>query len=653
MPIEDAEPQSELFNPIYGPGLWPELRRTFSKTPARLILGSFLLLSLVMVVYRPLLPGNFVMDDTRLVGAQANPLVNGQLTWQSVWFQTDFPLTLCAWWAEWSLWGNHPLGYHLVNMALQSVSAILLWRILARLNIRGGWIGAAIFAVHPVALGSVARIAELKNTLSLLFFLLSFWAYLRYEQAVLFPREESKIVQGRTGTGWFVLSFVAFILALFSKTTVVALPVALLGCAIWQRGRLSRRDLVHIAPLFLVALAFGLMSIWFQRYQALAGEVVPSQSLIERLSVAGRNFWFYVGKDVLPIHLTIFYSRWPSNLSVFAALMPVVAMAALLGVCWRFRHGWGRHALLGIGCFTLLLFPSLGFLDAQCFTKFQVSDHLQYLPLLALASLGGAALASFPRSRVAVCGSVGVLIVLSVLSFKRAQVFSTEEGLLRDTLAKNPTAWPAHNDLGVILVRQGNIPAGAEQFKAALQWKANDPDALGNLAQCDTLLGRLTNACAEYRAAIRLKPDSAPLHEGLAVALANQENYAAAVGQFKLAIRLMPKISTRLALADSLIQTHDFRATAEQYREVLACEPDNLTALNNLAYVLASCPDKDVRDGDAAVKLAERACQLTAFKEPGFIKTLAAVYLGQGRMADAANLASRLQAASEAKEASD
>ena len=629
------------------------MRQIFSEAPARLWLASLLLLAMVFVIYLPLLPGSFVMDDARLVGEQANPLVNGELTLGSVWFQTDFPLTLCAWWAEWSLWGNQPLGYHAVNIALQAISAILLWRVLARLKIRGAWLGAALFAIHPVAVGSVARIAELKNTLSLPFFLLSFWAYLRYEQSALYgSREIAGDARGTSATGWYALSFVGFILALFSKTTVVALPVALLCCAAWQRGRVTRRDLAHTAPFFLVALAFGLMSIWFQKYQALAGEVVTPQSLLERFSIAGRNFWFYFGKAALPINLTIFYSRWRTDLSMIAALLPVAAMALLFVFCWRLRRGWGKHALLGIGVFAILLFPSLGFFDAQCFTKFQVSDHLQYLPMIALTSLAAAAIAAIPRQRFSFGAGIGVLLVLSVLSFKRSAVFSTEEGLLRDTLVKNPAAWPAHNDLGVVLVWQGKISAAAEEFRATLKWKPNDPDALANLAQCDALQGRPAVAVEEYRTAVRQKPDSARFHEGLASALSAKGDDAAAIGHFKIALRLTPKVSTRLALAGSLFQTRNFHGAVEQFRQVLSAEPDNVPALNNLAYVLGGCPDKSVQNADEAVKYAERACRLTAFKEPGMIQTLAAAYVGQGRMAEAtaaANLASRLQMTAAAK----
>jgi protein O-mannosyl-transferase len=312
-------------------------------------------------------------------------------------------------------------------------------------------------------------------------------------------------------------------------------------------------------------------------------------------------------------------------------------------LCWWFRGGWGKHALLGIGCFTILLFPSLGFFDAQCFTKFQVSDHLQYLPLIALTSLAGAAIASLPGRRVFFCGMIAVLAVLSVLSFQRAEVFSTEEGLLRDTLAKNPAAWPAHNDLGVILARQGKVPAAAEQFKAALRWKPNEPEALANLAECDAVQGRFVEAGTEYRTLLRLKPDNAALHEGLANVLGNSGDVAGAVGHLKIALRFAPKTSTRLALADLLIQRREYRAAGEQYRRVLSVEAKNLNALNNLACVLISCPDRSARDGEEAVKLAERACQLSAFKEPGFTKTLAVARAEQGRMAaiEAATAASR------------
>jgi tetratricopeptide (TPR) repeat protein len=613
------------------------------------LLGTIFLLALVIVVYLPILPGSFVMDDARLVGKAANPLVNGDLTLRSVWFQTDFPLTLCAWWAEWSMWGENAFGYHAVNILLQALSAVLLWRVLVRLKVPGAWLAAAIFAVHPVCVGSVARIAELKNTLSLPFFLVSVWAYLHYEASSLYRHnKQSDTTPNFRPTWWFTLSFVGFILALLSKTTTIALPVTLLCCAAWQRAHVSRRDLVHTAPFFILSLSFGLMSVWFQKYQALAGTVIPSQSIGERLGIAGRNFWFYCGKALMPVNLTIFYPRWKTDVSALMNFSPVMLMLAVFLACWIFRRSWGKSALFGLGCFTILLFPALGFFDAQCFTKFQVSDHLQYLPLIALMSLVGGALGSLPHKKIFQLSAVILISSLSLLSFNRAQVFSTQEGLLRDALAKNPAAWPVHNDLGFILANQGKLSAAAEHFRTALQGNPNDPDLLANLALTDFVQGRFNEAAAGYRAAIRIKPDSVALNEGLANVLKSLGKNSEAIGHLNIALRYSSKTETRLDLAGLLFMTGDFRRAVDQFRKVLSAQPDNVAALNNLAYVLMACPDQSIRDGKEAIKLSERACKLTNFKEASFLKTFSAALAAEGRFAEAhaaTEMISRLQIA--------
>ena len=240
------------------------------KPSTRLLLGSLAIVAMTFLVYIPVVPGSFLMDDTRLTNGD-NALVNGQLTLRTLWFGTDFTLTTFVWWLEHVAFGPHPAGYHLVNIALHAVSALLLWRLLVQLKIPGAWLGAALFAVHPVAVNSVARIAELKNTLSMPFLLLSFIAYLRYENSRLYPPDSPSPDRHLAGTGdlWYFISLSAFILGLMAKTTIIMLPVALLLCAVWQRGRIQRRDVIHTAPFFVLSLAFGLMSIWFQKFQAL------------------------------------------------------------------------------------------------------------------------------------------------------------------------------------------------------------------------------------------------------------------------------------------------------------------------------------------------------------------------------------------------
>ena len=205
----------------------------------RLGLGVLLLFALVFLVYAPILPGHFLMDDYRLVKVD-NALVTGEMSPLTFWFQTDFTLSAVGWWLQWLAWGDHPAYYHAVNILLHGLSAVLLWRLLAWLKLPGAWFAAALFAVHPVCVNSVARIAELKNTLSLPFFILSFWAYLRYEAAEIFPVSPAAPARHRAGAFWYGLALVAFVLALLSKTSTVMLPVVLLACAAWQRRGKAR-----------------------------------------------------------------------------------------------------------------------------------------------------------------------------------------------------------------------------------------------------------------------------------------------------------------------------------------------------------------------------------------------------------------------------
>jgi tetratricopeptide (TPR) repeat protein len=613
----------------------------FTESRVRLGLGVLLIFVLVLVVYCPILPGNFLMDDHRLI-KEDNPLVNGELTPFNIWFQTDFTLSTFALWLQWHAWGENPGGYHAVNMALHALSAVLLWRLLARLKIPGAWLAAAVFAVHPVCVNSVARIAEIKNTLSLPFFILSFWFYLRYENFYLNPAGQKQIANHRwlnSAVLWYGLSLIAFVLALVSKTSTVMLPLVLLGCAWWQRGRITRQDLVQTSPYFILSLGFGLMSVWFQKYQALAmaGLTPQSESFWERLIGAGQNCWFYLGKALLPVDLSIVYLRWKHDAAAWISYLPIFILLVSFILCWRFRRSWGRAVLFGSGCFVVTLFPALGFFDSQFSTVWQVSDHLQYLPLIAAVSLLVASLAFFLNVKIFKCVGVVLIIALSVLTFQRAQVFTTEESLLRDTLAKNPVASNAHNDLGVILAKRQNYVEATTHFSSAVQSDPNNVGAQLNLGQVLAMNGEFTEAEPHFLAAIKLKTGDPLVHRRFADALSQQGRNSEAIIHLKLALCLnaKPDIQTRLDLATLFYQTGNTRAAAEQFHKMLLLNPDLPEPLNNLAWILATSPDDTLRDGIEAVRHAERACHLTGFKQTGMVSTLAAAYAEAGRFPEA------------------
>jgi len=252
--------------------------------------GLILILS-VILTYTPVWWGGFVWDDGQFL--TANPCIVGPLGLKEIWTTraADIcPLVLTTFWVEHALWGLAPLPYHLVNVLLHGVCAVVLWRVLRRLRVQGAWLGAALWALHPVGVESVGWITEMKNTESGLFFLLSILFFVRWLGA--------KELEGRTGGGWdYTLTLLFAALAMAAKSSTVILPVVLCSCAWWMEGRWHWRNATRVVPIFLMSIAASALSIWTQGLH-LATVTDPQwvRTWPQRLATAGDAVWFYLGK---------------------------------------------------------------------------------------------------------------------------------------------------------------------------------------------------------------------------------------------------------------------------------------------------------------------------------------------------------------------
>jgi len=598
----------------------------------QLVGGAALIVLAAFAVYWPALRGPFLWDDFLVV--HRNPLVKGELAAGAIWFHVDFPLTYVAFWLEWLVWGNHPAGYHVVSVLFHAAGALLLWRVLAQLKVPAPWLAAMIFVVHPVCVASVAWVSELKNTLSLPFFLLSLLWYSQSDSSL-----RSSDFGLRSSLN-YSLSLLAFLLALLSKTSTVMLPFVLLACAWWQRGRVTWREWLRTSPFFALALAFGLMTIWFQAHGAITGATVQSENLWGRLAGAGMALWFYLGKALLPLNLCMIYPRWKIDATAAMSYLPLLLWCGALAACWAWRRTSGRHLLFGLGCFTVTLFPVLGFFNMFFLTLSRVSDHFDYLPLTALVALAAGGLACALKRRVLWFAGGALVVGLAVLTTVRAHVFQSEEALWRDTLAKNPAAWCAHANLGRILAEQQKYAEAREQLLASLAINPDNAQAHSNLGRLLSLQGQYAESEPQFQTALRLKPNDADIRKSYASALAEQGRLQEAVTQLRDALRLRPDPDAGLQLAALLYQSRKFPEAVAEYRRLLATKPDQSEALNNLAWLLATCSDPTVRNGAEAVRLAEHACRLSG-DQARELGALAAAYAEAGRFPEALETAQK------------
>ncbi|HUI07690.1 MAG TPA: hypothetical protein VL486_11875 [Verrucomicrobiae bacterium] len=237
------------------------------------------LVVLVLVAYLPALRGGFLWDDNAYVTEnQALRTPNGL---GEIWFKPGttpqyYPLVFTSFWLEYRLWRLQPFGYHLVNVLLHAANAVLLWRVLRRLEIAGAWWAAAIFALHPVMVESVAWVTERKNVLSCLFYLLAALAYFRFR-----PLTNGSVVRARDWR-FYPLSLAFFLCALLSKTVTCSLPAVLVLLLWWKGGRIEKRDARALAPLFGLGAALGLMTVWWEERLVGAGGAEWTLSFVQR-----------------------------------------------------------------------------------------------------------------------------------------------------------------------------------------------------------------------------------------------------------------------------------------------------------------------------------------------------------------------------------
>jgi len=550
---------------------------------------GLILISAVILTYQPVWHAGFIWDDDAHI--TGNPCIVGPLGLKEIWttsYAIICPLTLTTFWVEHALWGLAPLPYHLVNVLLQGACAILLWRVLRGLRVPGAWLGAALWALHPLQVESVAWISEMKNTQSCLFYLLTILFFVKWLRA----RDRD----GRDRAGWnYGLTLIFAALAMASKFSTVVLPVVLGLCAWWVEGRWQWRNWVRLVPIFAMSVVASAATLW-PRTSELATIADPqwARSWPERVATAGDVIWFYLGKLLWPHPLITIYPRWEIDAGQWISYLPLGAVVIVLFILWRERESWARPYFFGLAYFLVVLFPFLGLIDQSFWRYSFVEDHLQYLAgmgPLALAGAGLARLADFVipgKSWLPSTLGAAVLLILGMLSWQRAWAYESEETLWTDTLAKNPNCWAGNNSLGLVFFHQGQMDRAIEQYQRALAINPGYAVAFNNLGIALLQKGQVDHAIEQYQRALKIDPDYAEAQNNLGNALLQKGRVDEAMTQFRKALKISPNDDDLYYdLGNAFFQKGQMDEAIVQYQKALEINPNNAQAHYNLGISLS------------------------------------------------------------------
>ena len=646
-------------------------RRIFSPR-GRVLIFAVVLTAVTILAYRPAWHGGFLWDDDDYI--IKNELLTAPDGWQRIWFSLDspsqyFPFTYSTFRIEHALWGLNTTGYHWVNLLLHVGSALLVWAVLARLRVPGAWLAAAIFALHPVQVESVAWITERKNVLMGFFFLLTLLAWIVF-------------VDERTRRPWlfYCLALVCYVLALSAKATACTLPAALFLILWLQKKPITMRRVIQILPFVVLGIGMGLLAVWWERYhQGTNRGLFTFLSPIERILVASRAVWFYLSKIFWPSNLTFIYPRWnisPADLRNYIWLLAGIAACVAI---YFLRRYFGRSIEVAAAFFLATLSPVLGFIMLFTFRYTFVADHYQYLACIgpiALASAGIVILSDKFTQYPAVIVSAAFLIVASLgaLTWRQAATYTDIETLWRTTLARNPECWMAHTNLGLVLLQKGKIDDGIAHYRSALQMQPNswdaeynlgtalvrkgqvdeairhceravgmrptDPDAQVSLGDALLRKGRIDDAIDHYQKAMMARPDHFLSRYGLCQALLEKGELDSAIQVCRSALVLWPSdADCHTTLAIALEENGNPAEATQHYQKALELAPRSIPTLTNLAWLLATSPDASLRNGPKAVELAGQADRLVGGTNTLVLRTLAAAYAENGEFENAVRTA--------------
>jgi protein O-mannosyl-transferase len=564
---------------------------------------SICIAALTWLVFSQTLRHDFVnYDDPRYV--YENTRITSGLSMSGIaWAFTHIhsmnwhPLTTISHMLDCQLYGLKAGWHHSTNVLLHTLAAILLFLALQQMTgtaWRSAFV-AAVFAIHPLRVESVAWIAERKDVLSGVFFMLTLLAYVYY---VRLPRVSR-----------FLVVVFAFACGLMSKPMLVTLPFVLFLLDYWPlariKGQLWKRVLEKI-PLIALSAVSSIITFLVQKGAVGHTEELP---ILERINNAVVSYVLYIWQMIWPVNLAVFYPHPENRLPLWEIVSCLVLLicATAVAIALRKRR---PYLITGWLWYLGMLIPVIGLVQVGWQGR---ADRYTYLPQIGLyivATWGVVDLTAFYRHQRTILSTAATLVVAALTSSAWVQTsyWHDSESLFRHAAAVTTNNDVADNNLGIVFLGQGKVDDAISLLQRATDLRPDNSPAHENLAKALLQKGRVTEALIHYRKLLDLQPDNVEVHNIVGTVLVQQGRVAEGV---------------------------------EEWQKVLAIQPDNGNATSNLAWVLATSPDQSIRNGTKAVQLAEQAVRISGGRIALLFRTLAAAYAENGQFSEAIETAQR------------
>lgn len=535
----------------------------------------------------------YVYENTRITGGLS---ISG-IAWAFTHIHSLnwHPLTTISHMLDCQLYGLKAGWHHFTNVLLHTLAAILLFRALEQMTgavWRSAFVGA-VFAIHPLRVESVAWIAERKDVLSGVFFMLTLLAYVCYVRSPRVAR-------------YLVVVFL-FVCGLMSKPMLVTLPFVLLLLDYWPlariKGQFGKRVLEKI-PLIALSAVSSIITFLVQKGAVGRAEDLP---ILERINNAVVSYVLYIWQMLWPVNLAVFYPH-PENRLPFWEIASCLLLLICITVVTIGLRKQRPYLVTGWLWYLGMLVPVIGLVQVGWQGR---ADRYTYLPQIGLyiaATWGVTDLTALYRHQRATLSAAAVVLIgaLSLCAWVQTSYWCDSERLFRHALAVTTNNDVAENNLGIVFLGQGKVDEAISLLQTAVDLRPDNSPAHENLAKTLLQKGRVADALVHYRKLLELQPDNMEVHNIVGTVLVQQGRVAEGV---------------------------------EEWQKVLAVEPDNGNAMSNLAWVFATSPDQSLRDGPKAVQLAEHAARISGSRMPILFRTLAAAYAESGRFPEAVQAA--------------